>query len=81
MPRVKKNKPTSRLNFEGVSLQVSESARDRLERLRDATDADSLSEVVRRALAVYDTLWEQHSKGADTIVRYPDGKERELLLV
>ena len=54
--------------------------RDRLERLRNETDADSLTEVIRRALAVYELLWQYSNAGAQTIVRQPDGSERHVLL-
>jgi hypothetical protein len=59
---------------------MAQSVRDRLELLRDRTEADSLAEVVRRALAVYDVLWEEKAKGNRLMLEGPDGA-RELLLV
>ncbi len=75
MPRLPSNRPKTRLN-----LEVSRSVRDRLERLKDETEADSLTEVIRRALATYELLWDQHKQGGQAIVRR-DGIERELLIV
>ena len=75
MPRLPRKKPTSRLNLE-MSLVV----RQRLERLRDETDADSLSEVIRKALAVYEYLWDAKSSGASLLVK-DDSREKELLLL
>jgi len=39
-----------------MNLDMSQAVRDRLERLREDTDAESLADVIRRALAVYDLL-------------------------
>ena len=75
MPRPPSNRPKTRLN-----LEVSQPIRERLERLKDETEADSLTEVIRRALAVYELLWNQHKQGAQAIVRQ-DGTERELIIV
>jgi hypothetical protein len=76
MPRPASTQTKTRLN-----LEVSSSVRDRLERLREDTEADSLTEVIRRALAIYELLWTQNSRGSQTILRLPDGSEREVLLV
>ena len=62
-------------------MDLPESLRHRLENLQEQTDADSLSEVMRRALAVYDFLWQEKLKGSATIVKDDDGKERELVLM
>lgn len=60
---------------------MSEEVRQKLESLREKTDADSLSEVVRRALAVYDFLWSERERGTKLLVRGADDKDRELLLL
>lgn len=75
MPRTPKTFATRRL-----SLEISEEARKNLEALRDKTQADSLTEVIRRALAVYDFLWSQKEKGAKLVVDSPEG-EKELVLL
>ncbi len=75
MPRLPSNRPKTRLN-----LEVSKSVRERMERLKDETEADSLTEVIRRALAVYELLWEQRKDGWETLVRR-DGTERSVLIV
>jgi hypothetical protein len=75
MSRLKKNVPTSRLN-----LKVPQTVRDRMECLRDETEADSLTEVIRRALAVYELLVEQRRDGWDIVVRRGD-EERSVLLM
>lgn len=60
---------------------MSGAVKDSLERLRETTQADSMSEVIRRALAVYDFLWEAKQAGDKPILRSKDGNERELVLL
>ena len=76
MPRLARKQAKVRLN-----LDMPEKTREQLEGLRERTDADSLSEVVRRALAVYDFLWERKAAGSVTIVRSSDGSETQLQLL
>lgn len=51
MSRTKSKQRRVRLSFE-----VAESTRKRLESLRDRIEAESMSEVIRRALATYEVL-------------------------
>jgi hypothetical protein len=60
---------------------MSEEVRQRLESLREKTDADSLSEVIRRALAVYEFLWSEREKGTRLVARDADNKDRDLVLL
>lgn len=73
MPRQPSPNPKTRLN-----LEVSESVRTLLEDLRKRTDADSLTEVIRRAVAVYDVLV---ATRATIILHYPDGHDETLRIV
>ena len=64
-----------------LSLNISDAVNDRLESLRDRTDADSLTEVIRRSLAVYDYLWtEAEENDAELVLRFADGSEKYLVL-
>lgn len=77
MPRPASNEARVRLN-----LEVPERVRTRLERVREMSEADSLTEVIRRALMVYDALLTTvHEEGGKVLIRMPDGDEREVLLV
>ena len=76
MPRQKSKFPKTRLSLEMPSRVV-----ERMERLMELTEAESRTEVIRRALAVYEFLAEQRADGAETIIRRPDGSENPLLLV
>jgi len=75
MPRIPTAKKT-RLN-----LELTEEVRKRLEALRGRTEADSLAEVIRRALAVYDFLWTERENGAELLVRDPDRTESKVVLL
>jgi hypothetical protein len=71
----------NRLRVRRLNLEMNEAVRDRLEELRDITQADSLSEVIRKSLAVYDLLSAERANGAKTYLRYKDGTERELVIL
>lgn len=60
---------------------MPDEVKQKLEELRNTTQADSMSEVVRRALTVYDFLWNEKINGTLTVLRAQDGTERELLLL
>lgn len=53
--------------------------RQRLESLVERTDAESLAEVIRRALAVYDLLHGEIERGGKVFVRHADGTEESVL--
>lgn len=55
--------------------------RERLERLRDDTGAESLTEVIRRSLAVYEVLAAAMLDKKEIVIRDSRGNERSLLLV
>lgn len=73
--RPARNQTKVRLNID-MPLPVKE----KLEDLRDQTGAESMSEVMRRALAVYDFLLTQKAEGAITVIRSKDGAEALLPL-
>ena len=76
MPRIARKHERVRLN-----LDMPKPVRESLESLRDETHADSLSEVVRRALAVYEFLHKEKQEGATLLLRSEDGTERQLELL
>lgn len=67
--------PRGRLN-----LVLHEDTRGRLEILRERMDADSVSAVVRHAVAAYERLSAHVRDGGKIILLAKDGTERELLL-
>ncbi len=52
-----------------LNLEMTKATRDRLEHLRDATNADSMAEVIRRALEMYDFVRTEESAGAEVFIR------------
>ena len=74
MPRSANTEAKVRLN-----LELPERVRERLERVRVMSEADSLTEVIRRALSIYDTLLTTSKEGGKIILQV-DGKERELII-
>lgn len=62
-----------------LNLEVPPAVRERLERLRDVSGADTMTEVVRRSLEVYEVLLNR-SPGEEIILRMPDGKEKVVIL-
>lgn len=75
MPRRKPVEQKSRLN-----LDLPQKTRERLEQLRVETHADSMTEVVRRALEVYETILKA-SKTNSLLLRSQDGTERQIFIV
>lgn len=74
MPRLPRSKTMVRL-----SLELAEDVRKKLEELRDATNADSLAEVVRRSLCVYGSLHRASLCGEKILIERAD-QTRELLV-
>jgi hypothetical protein len=56
-----------------VQLEMPPQAMERLQRLKDKTEAASYAEVIRNALRLYEALIGEADRGADFAVRQPDG--------
>lgn len=67
MPRHPRKEKRVRLN-----LEPTQAFKDRLERLRVAMDAESMSEVIRRSFYVFETLYEHVKGGGMVILRNAD---------
>ena len=76
MPR-----PASEGNKVRLNLEVSAETNKRLDRLQEATDARSRSEVISRSLAICETLVSEEARGSEFVIRRPDGKELLLKIV
>ncbi len=75
MPRPGKTVETSRLN-----LEMAIGVRKKLEQIKDETQADSLAEVIRRALSVYDFLLSERKNGQRLVSQGPAGEKEVVLL-
>lgn len=76
MPRPPSTEKRVRLNLE-LPVRV----RDQLERLRKMSEADSLTEVIRRAVRIFELLLEMRAAKATIIVRAKDGSEKEIIII
>lgn len=65
-----------------LHFAISEDLRDRLERVRVASGAASMTEVLRRSLQVYeDLLLAMQKEGCKIIYEHPDGSRERLKLL
>ena len=71
-----KTNKTARLN-----LRITFEQQRRLEKLMKDSDSASMTDTVRRALAVYEHLWMARKKNQKIIIRDDDGEESDLLLL
>lgn len=58
-----------------VTLEMTARARARVKRLMDLGDTESMSEVIRRALAAYEMLLEHEAAGGRVVLRSDAGEE------
>ena len=63
-----------------ITLEVSVSVRARLESVQARMEAPSMTEVIRRAVAVYSAVLDAQDAGLPVVARDADGRETELLL-
>jgi len=57
-----------------VQLEMPPQAMERLQKLKDRSEAASYAEVIRNALRLYEALVEEHEKGAEFSLKRPDGE-------
>jgi hypothetical protein len=75
MPRTKRAEERVRLN-----LDLTEMTMKRLESVRVRTGADSKTEVIRRAIQIYDAFLTM-TAGGSIILRHKDGTEEKILIL
>lgn len=61
-----------------LSLDITPRVREQLTDLEKKTEAGSITEVVRRALALYDLVVEHQGEGGKLIFKHTDGEEESL---
>ena len=57
-----------------VQLELPPQAMERLQRLKEKTEAASYAEVIRNALRLLEALVDEHEKGAEFALKRPDGE-------
>jgi predicted CopG family antitoxin len=63
MPR-----PASRVEKRRITLEVSVEVYDQIVRLQDRLEADSMTEVIRRAIKTYEELLLRRAEGATKVL-------------
>jgi hypothetical protein len=57
-----------------VQLELPPQAMERLQRLKERTEAASYAEVIRNALRLFEALIAEHEKGAEFALKQPGGE-------
>jgi hypothetical protein len=57
-----------------VQLEMPPQAMERLQKLKDRTEATSYAEVIRNALRLFEALVEEHEKGSEFSLKRVDGE-------
>jgi hypothetical protein len=57
-----------------VQLEMPPQAMERLQKLKDRTEAVSYAEVIRNALRLFEALVEEHEKGSEFSLKRADGE-------
>lgn len=64
----------SERNTTRVQLEMPPQAMERLQRLKEKTEAASYAEVIRNALRVFEALVQEHENGAEFSLKRPSGE-------
>jgi hypothetical protein len=59
--------------------EFSQKTKDRMELLRKRSDSATVTEVIRRAVALFDLYTEARNDGYDLIFRKADGSEEQVV--
>jgi hypothetical protein len=57
-----------------VQLEMPPQAMERLQKLKDSSEATSYAEVIRNALRLYEALVEEHEKGSELSLKRANGE-------
>jgi len=66
---------------ERINLFVSKQTRKKIDVIQKRIDAESLSDVVRKAISLLDIISEAEKKGEQIVTRAEDGTETRIRLV
>jgi hypothetical protein len=64
-----------------LTIEVPAKTRDQLTDIVQRSGASSLTEVIRRALALYDLILEHNSDDGKLVLRHKDGREEVLRII
>ncbi|HAH46845.1 hypothetical protein [Gimesia sp.] len=64
-----------------INLELPGKLKERIDHVKELSEAESVSEVLRWSLAVYEYLWSEKSKSSEIVIRKKNGKETVLELL
>ena len=64
-----------------LNLELNNIAHEQLRRVQTRTHSPSITEIVRRALALFDLFTEHTSHGGEIVFRHSDGAEEKLKIL
>lgn len=64
-----------------LNLEFSPKVEERLQKLKTKSDSASVTEVIRRSIALFDLYLEQAEAGGEVIFRDRDGSEEKLKIL
>lgn len=64
-----------------LSLDLDARTKANFEALRERTDTGSLTDLIKKSVALFDVATEHTAAGGSVIFRHPDGREERLLLL
>ena len=64
-----------------LNLEVQQDVKDRLDELQERTHASSLTEVIRRALALYNLVVDHQGDGGKVVLQNRDGSSETLTIL
>lgn len=64
-----------------LNLDLTATVKDQLDKLQIRTEASSLTEVIRRALAVYDLMIEQEEMNGKIFLEDKNGERERLRII
>lgn len=75
------SKKKSKLKDQRVNLRISLQEKDQLDKLVELTNAAGASEVIRRALLVFEKLYKSKQDDGSIVLRDSNGNETTLWLL
>ena len=64
-----------------LNLELNSVARDQLERVQKRTHSPSITEIIRRSLALFDLFTEHTARGGEVVFKHRDGAEEKLRIL
>ncbi|HEX7631059.1 MAG TPA: hypothetical protein VF388_02915 [Lacunisphaera sp.] len=64
-----------------LSLDLDVTTKENFEVLRERTGTGSLTDLIKKSVALFDVATAHTSSGGAIIFRYPDGREERLVLL